>query len=152
MKAKNLLILAIAIMAVALSANAQTPTALAKLFDGPYQNNKAATELIITGSPLKPYSLSSFHSLGVKDDPALALPLEQAVKSDGAKALWKETVSKGGRLESGVYELPSENLIRRRYILYLNGFIGGRNEAIVIYLEGRSTPEKIKKLIKEMTE
>lgn len=64
MKAKNLLILAIAIMAVALSANAQTPTALAKLFDGPYQNNKAATELIITGSPLKPYSLSSFHSLG----------------------------------------------------------------------------------------
>lgn len=131
-------------------ASAQLPKGLAGLFDGPYLENKNATETIITGNPLKPYSLSLFHSLAVSDNANLALPIEKAVRSDGAKAIWKETVNKGGRLESGVYELPKTK--HRRYILYLNSFIGGGNEATVIYLEGKATPQQIKKLIKTITD
>ncbi len=134
-----------------LHARANTPAALEALFNGPYHNHKNATETVITGAPLKPYSLSTFHSLAVRKDPALATALENAVKSDGAQAIWQETVNRGGRLESGVYELKSQNKTRR-YILYLNSFISGGNEATIIYLEGKATPQQIKKLIKTISE
>lgn len=151
MKTKIFIILLVTIATASFSAAASAPEALASLFDGPYHENKNATETVITGAPLKPYSLSTFHSLAVKKDPALVLPLEKAVKADGAQAIWQETVNKGGRLESGVYELKPQNKIRR-YILYLNSFISGGNEATIIYLEGKASPQQIKKLIKTISE
>ena len=151
MKAKIFLILLIAILKKSLNAAATTPASLAQLFDGTYQKKNHATETIITGAPLKPYSLSTFHSLAVTEDPLLALPLEKAAVADGAHALWKETVNKGGRMESGVYELKPQGK-NRRYVLYLNSFLSGGNEAIIIYLEGKATPQQIKKLIKTISE
>lgn len=147
----RLIALLLITMASALAtARAQTPEALAALFDGPYRDNKNATETIITGPPLSPYSLTTFHSLQVRGDPELAQPIEAAVKSDGLKAVWMETVHRGRRLESGVYELPAT--WHRRYILYLNRFITGGNEATVIYLEGSADPDKIKKMIKTISD
>ncbi|MCM1029285.1 MAG: DUF6108 family protein [Pseudoflavonifractor sp.] len=142
---RHLLITLIALAVSALTSTSQVPAALEKLFDGPYTDNPSATETIITGDPLKPFSLNLFHSLSVKDNATLADEIEKAVRSDGKRSLWKETVMNGGRLQNGIYELKGNK--RRRYILYLNTFISGGNDATVIYLEGSATPSQIKRLI-----
>lgn len=134
-----------AIILASASALAQAPAALGKLFDSSFRDNPAATETVITGSPLKPYSLNIFHSLETSS-PTQIQELERAVRSDGASALWKETVARGGHLETGVYELPKGKK-GRRYILFLNS--GGK--ATAIFLQGKATPEQIKKLITTMS-
>lgn len=132
-------------------AMATPPKSLSELFNGGYRDSENAVETIITGEPLKPYSLSTFHSIEVKNNPALALPLEKAATAPDNEPLWKETILKGGSLQSGVYELPNEGK-QRRYILYLNTFLRGGNEATLIYLEGKATPAQVKKLIKTLSD
>lgn len=147
----RLIILMAAMLAAALAASAQVPAAIATLFDGPYRNNPAATETVITGDALKSRNLSLFHSLSIEGNPELVSAIEKAVKADAATTEWIQTVTRGGKLQSSVYELPSYDKKRHRYVLYLNSFLTGGNEAAVIYLEGKATPEQIKKLIKDMT-
>jgi len=145
----RLLTLILAAAMATLATVAQVPAQLSTLFDGRYHDNPAATETVISGEPLKPYYLDVFHSLAVKGDPSLAAKIEQAVRTDGARAKWKETVMKGGKLQSGVYELESKR--RHRYILYLSTFVDGGDEATVIYLEGKALPGQIKKLIRTIS-
>lgn len=145
----RLMTLVTALLMTAVTMAAQVPDALSRLFDGRYRDNPSATETVITGEPLKPYSLSLFHSLQIQGDASQAVAIEKAVKADGARAKWKETVMKGGTLQSGVYELDGKR--RRRYILYLNTFADGGNDVTVIYLEGKALPEQIKKLIRTIS-
>lgn len=144
MKHRILLIVTM-LIAMTTGAEAKVPEALERLFGGPYRDNPAATETIITGEPLKTYNLSMFHSLQLKGDSSLADTVEQAVKKAGSRAKWKETVFKAGRLQNGIYEL--EGNAPRRYILYLNTFLTGGDDVTVIYLEGKAEPSMIKKLI-----
>ncbi len=145
MSLRRLLALTIIILSMSAGASAQVPAAIGRLFNGPYRSSPAATETIITGEPLKPYDLTLFHSLMITDDSQASSALEKAVKADGKEALWEETESVGGRLRYAIYELRGKQ--KRRYILYLNTFPSGGNEATVIYLEGKATPSQIKRLI-----
>lgn len=147
----RLIILTATLLVAALATSAQVPTAIASLFDGPYRNNPAATETIITGDALKSLRLSLFHSLSIEGKPEMATAIEKAVKADAATTEWIQTVTRGGKLQSAVYELASGDKKRHRYVLFLNSFPAGGNEAIVIYLEGKATPEQIKQIIKQMT-
>lgn len=139
------MVILIFVISVTAAASAQVPGAIGRLFDGPFHNSPAATETVITGAPLKPYSLSLFHSLTITGNSPAAKEMEQAVREDSRGALWEETESIGGRLRYGIYELKGER--QRRYILFLNTFLTGGDNATVIYLEGKATPEKIKRLI-----
>lgn len=146
---KTRLLILTVLLLTSMTLAAQMPDALSALFGGKFRDNPAATETIIKGEPLKPYSLSRFQSLEIKGDPSVADFFEKAVKESTTDAIWHETVIKGGKLYSGVYELPAKK--HRRYILYLNTFQTGGNDVTVIYLAGSATHEKIRKLIRTIS-
>lgn len=79
MKRDHIILLSLLLTMMLLSAGnvgAQVPANLARLFDGPYHDNRNATETIITGEPLRRHHLSLFRSLSVTEDADLAAPIE----------------------------------------------------------------------------
>ena len=77
---KTRLLILTVLLLTSMTLAAQMPDALSALFGGKFRDNPAATETIIKGEPLKPYSLSRFQSLEIKGDPSGADFCEKAVK------------------------------------------------------------------------
>ncbi len=133
-------------IAFILPASAQTGLNINQIFSERYRDMKGATETILSGDRLSDAGLDLYHSITFKGHPELGPVIERLVASDGAKALSKEVKYKSGHLYYGFYRLTKNGNLNR-YVLYLNGTLAGEDKIILLFLEGKASPEKIKKLI-----
>ncbi len=74
--------------------------------------------------------------------------LERAVMADGSHAIRREVNYRDGHLYYGFYTLTQRNR-NNRYIFYINRCITGGDQAILIYLEGKASPEQVKSMLKK---
>ena len=116
------------------------------------QELNGKTEIIVTGKKAKEMGLSTYHSIslnsGKKQDRD---NIESLVKKDGAQAIDKDVEYRNGQLYYGFYTLKP-NKSNKRYIFYLNQNLARkspRNIVTVIYMEGKKSPEEVKKLIRK---
>lgn len=110
------------------------------------------TEIIVTGNKAKELGLNTYHSISVtgkaKSD---RTAIERLVIKDGAQALDKDVEYRNGQLYYGFYTLKP-NKKNKRYIFYLNQNLANKspkNVVTVIYMEGKKSPEEVKKLIRK---
>lgn len=110
------------------------------------------TEIIVTGDKAKEMGLSTYHSIslnnGKKQDRE---SIEALVIKDGAQALDKDVEYRNGQLYYGFYTLKP-NKHNKRYIFYLNQNLARKspkNVVTVIYMEGKKSPDEVKKLIRK---
>ena len=116
------------------------------------QELNGKTEIIVTGKKAREMGLSTYHSIslnnGKKQDRE---NIESLVKKDGAQAIDKDVEFRNGQLYYGFYTLkPNKN--NKRYIFYLNQNLSRKspkNVVTVIYMEGKKSPEEVKKLIRK---
>lgn len=116
------------------------------------QELNGKTEIIVTGDNAKEMGLSTYHSIsfnsGKKQDRE---SIEALVIKDGAQALDKDVEYRNGQLYYGFYTLKP-NKRNKRYIFYLNQNLARKspkNIVTVIYMEGKKSPEEVKKLIRK---
>ena len=116
------------------------------------QELNGKTEIIVTGDQAKEMGLSTYHSIslnsGKKQDRE---SIEALVIKDGAQALDKDVEYRNGQLYYGFYTLKP-NKRNKRYIFYLNQNLARKspkNIVTVIYMEGKKSPEEVKKLIRK---
>ncbi len=134
-----------------LPALAQSGLHINSLFDGRYKKNPYAAEYIVTGPGAWEIDLEIYHSLKVTEKEQQEL-IESLVNKDGAQAIDKEMQLRNGKLYYGFYTLSQTKKKRNRYIFFLNQNLAKKNPknmVTLIYMEGKASPEKIKKLIRK---
>lgn len=144
------LIIIISIVAT-LPVLAQSGLHINSLFDGRFKKDPYATELIVTGSSAREINLRVYHSLKVTQKAQQNL-IESLVVKDGVNAIDKEVEYRSGQLYYGFYALPATKSGNNRYIFFLNQNLAHnapKNMVTLIYMEGKATPEQIKKLIRK---
>ena len=144
------LIIIIGIVAT-MPALAQSGLHINTLFDGRFKKDPHATELIVTGAGARDINLKVYHSLKVTEKSQQNL-VESLVVKDGVKAVDKEVEYRNGQLYYGFYTLPATKSGNHRYIFFLNQNLAHnspKNMVTLIYMEGKATPEQIKKLIRK---
>ena len=130
---------------------AQSGLHINSLFDGRFKKDPYATELIVTGAGARDINLKVYHSLKVMQKSQQNL-IESLVVKDGVKANDKEVEYRSGQLYYGFYTMPASKSGLNRYIFYLNQNLAHnnpKNMVTLIYMEGKATPEQIKKLIRK---
>lgn len=110
------------------------------------------TEILVNGNKAKEMGLSIYHSLSVAQGTKSQWePIEKLVEKDAAQALDKDVEYRNGQLYYGFYTLKP-NKRNKRYIFYLNQNLARKspkNVVTVIYMEGKKSPEEVKKLIRK---
>lgn len=127
--------------------SAQTGLNIAKVFTETYRSQKGITETLIVKDRLAPMNLSTYHSMTITGHPELAADIERMVNADGRNAVSKEVKYQSGHVYYGFYHLKGTRPGESRYILYLNGHLRGDNRIILLFLEGKATPEQVKKML-----
>lgn len=122
--------------------NAQ-PLQTLKAFDGTYRNANYAIETIVTGKQIKDYDLTLYHSLSVTDSAAIH-DLNRLVVSDMAQAINKEVGMRKGMINYGFFEFSPLERRKNRFVF----FFSNDSKAVLIYMEGDTSIEKIKSIIK----
>lgn len=129
------------------AAIAQKGLYVASLFDGRFRHDKHCMELLVKGKPLKPYGLTLFHSLTFgHESPDLPL-VSKLVAKDAQQAVDKEEAVVAGRVSYGYYRFPALKNKRTplRYLVYHQGV----EKTILIYIEGYTRIEQLKKLFRK---
>ena len=128
-----------------ISAVAQSGLHVNSLFGGKFQNRSDATEVTLKGRKISKYKLSLFRSLTISGKSAEAREVERLVKADAAKAVDKESGSKGARLYYGFYRLHPQGK-QNRYIFYRNNALkaGAKPVLTLIYMEGTASIAELK--------
>ncbi len=147
---KQFIIIILTCMMASSTALAQQGLNINQLFDGRFKKATGATEIIVTGSKAGEIGLDVYHSLSVTDEVQAEL-VESYVKKDGVQAVDKEVEYRNGQLYYGFYTLKPEKG-NKRYIFFLNQNLARKSPKKVvtlIYMEGKASAEKIKKLIRK---
>ena len=148
---KRILFITIACVLATMPVLAQSGLHINTLFDGRYQKDPYAAELIVTGANARKINLTTYHSLKVTQKSQQNL-IESLVVKDGATAIDKEVQYRSGQIYYGFYTLPIKKKGHNRYIFYLNQNLAKnspKNMVTLIYMEGEATPEQIKGLIRK---
>lgn len=116
------------------------------------QELNGKTEIIVTGKKAQEMGLNTYHSISLnnakKQDVSSIVEL---VIKDGAQAIDKDVEYRNGQLYYGFYTLKP-NKRNKRYIFYLNQNLARKspkNVVTVIYMEGKKSPDEVKKLIRK---
>ncbi|MBR6538439.1 MAG: hypothetical protein IKT76_01095 [Bacteroides sp.] len=120
-------------------------------FDKEYQKRVNITEVLVKGKKLKPYKLTYFRSITLKDAPDKAIEIEERLLKDAEDAVEMNSASLGKRLYFGFYCLPPRNNDKLRYIFYRNTSAkkeAKRDEVTLVYMEGYATLDEIEKMFK----
>lgn len=127
---------------------AQQQMQIGPLFGKDFQKQQEVTEVIVTGKKLKPYNLTLFRSITLRDRPHEMARMEQLVKADGATAADKEVALIGGKLYFGFYRFQDGDT--NRYIFYRNQSLRAphKQEATLVYMEGKASLAEIKEMFK----
>lgn len=116
------------------------------------QELNGKTEIIVTGKKAKEMGLTTYHSISLNSGKKQEREsIEALVLKDGAQALDKDVEYRNGQLYYGFFTLKP-NKQNKRYIFYLNQNLARkipRNIVTVIYMEGKKSPEEVKKLIRK---
>ncbi|MBQ8521994.1 MAG: hypothetical protein IJ456_11640 [Bacteroides sp.] len=146
---KRLIVGIMMTLAFVCEGRAQEGLHIAGLFDGRYKRSDNAIEVTIKGKELKPYRLTYFRSLTIKESPADFERMERLVKEDAREAVDKETGHIGERLYYGFYCLPPRKGVMR-YLFYRNSSLRKVEpcEATLIYMEGNVSLEELKEMFK----
>ena len=116
------------------------------------QELNGKTEIIVTGNKAQEIGLNTYHSLSVSDKSRSEREnIEKLVSKDATQAIDKEVEYRSGQLYYGFYTLKP-NQKNKRYIFYLNQNLAHKspkNVVTVIYMEGKKSPEEVKKLIRK---
>ena len=116
------------------------------------QELNGRTEIIVTGSKAKEIGLTTYHSLSVSDGTKTEREsIEALVLKDGAHAVSKDVEYRDGQLYYGFFTLKPVKRTQR-YIFYLNQNLARKapkNTITVIYMDGKKSPEEVKKLIRK---
>ena len=147
---KRLYLTLFALMLV-LSMQAQEGLLINDFFDKEYQKRVNITEVLVKGKKLKPYKLTYFRSITLKDAPDKAIEIEERLLKDAEDAVEMNSASLGKRLYFGFYCLPPRNNDKLRYIFYRNTSAkkeAKRDEVTLVYMEGYATLDEIEKMFK----
>lgn len=134
-----------------LSIQAQEGLQINAFFDKEYQRRENATEVLVKGKKLKPYNLTLFRSITLKNAPDEAIKIEQCLLKDAEQAVETIGANFADRLYYGFYCLPPHNNDKYRYIFYRNLSAKKdiqRDEVTLVYMEGYATLDEIEKMFK----
>lgn len=127
---------------------ATTPAAM-KYLDGYFNNDSNAAVTVVMGKALNSYDLDEYRGLTLTYTAENADKIEEAVKTDANTAIDKEIAYRKGKLYYAFITLPPEKGGKNRYLFYLNQTLAKGNKLILIYMRGKASAEKIKKMIKK---
>jgi hypothetical protein len=116
------------------------------------QELNGKTEIIVTGKKAKEMGLSIYHSLSLSNSTKTERDnIVNLLAKDAAQALDRDVEYRNGQLYYGFYTLRP-NKKNKRYIFYLNQNLARKspkNVVTIIYMEGKKSPEEVKKLIRK---
>lgn len=127
--------------------SAQAGLEINKVFTDSYRNLKGATETLIVKENLHNLNLTTYHSMTIKGHKDIAETIEKLVAADARKSKMKIVRYRSGHIYYGLYQLAGVRKGESRYIIFLNGPANGDDRIIVLYLEGASTFDQVKKLL-----
>ena len=108
-------------------------------------------EVVVKGKKLKPYNLTLFRSITLKNASDKAIEIEERLLKDAENAVEMKSASWGKRLYFGFYCLPPRANDKLRYIFYRNTNAkkdAKSNEVTLVYMEGYATLDEIEKMFK----
>lgn len=115
-------------------------------FTEDFAQNPAVTMVAFSGDQTDWKGLSVYKSVSVAGDSENADAIARAVKKDGARAEFKETSFREGKLYFGFYGLGGEGR-HRRYLFYLDSRPKGKDKVTLVYIEGDWSADEVKKMI-----
>lgn len=133
----------------ALSSQAQSGLMINSIFKD-YHRADYVTETIVSGSQLKGTGLDTYRSIIINGENArkCAAAIAKAVMADGASSVSKEVNYIDGHLYYAHYMLkPAGN--RNRYIFFVDNTLKGDSRVMLVYMEGKASPEEVRRLIKK---
>ena len=119
---------------------------ISPFFKEDFAKDPSVTMVAVSGKQSDWKGLTSYRSVSVSGDDSKADALVKAVRKDGAKAEFKETSFKGGRLYFGFYGLGGEGP-RRRYLFFLDQRPKGKSKTTLVFIEADQTPEQVRQMI-----
>ena len=111
-----------------------------------FAKNPAVTMVSMSGKQSEWKGLTSYRSVSISGDDTQADAMARAVRKDGAKAEFKETTFKDGRLYFGFYGLGGEGK-HRKYLFFLDLRPKGKAKTTLIHIEADMTPEQVKQMV-----
>lgn len=143
---KRYLLLFLLLLATA-AALAQKGLRIAPFFAPEFARSASATSVRLEGRQLVAYKLHFFHSVTAQPKTEQLKQLESALRLDTRQAISREEGYKHGQLYFGLYQLPSENSEKHRYIFYRNNALraGGNANITLIYMTGAATLPELKR-------
>ncbi len=115
-------------------------------FKEDFAKNPAVTMVSFSGEQTDWKGLTTYKSVSVTGNAEMADEIARGVKKDGAKAEFKETSFKDGKLYFGFYGLGGEGR-HRKYLFYLDLRPKGKEKTTLVYIEGNWSPEQVKTMI-----
>ncbi len=115
-------------------------------FQEDFAMNPAVTMVAFSGKQTNWKGLAVYKSVSVSGDSEKADAIARGVKKDGAKADFKETSYRDGKLYFGFYGLGGEGR-HRQYLFYLDMRPKGKDKTTLVYIEGDWSAEEVKKMI-----
>lgn len=115
-------------------------------FKEDFAKHPSVTMVSFSGEQADWEGLSVYRSVSVSGDTEKADAIARGVKKDGAKAEFKETSYKDGKLYFGFYGLGGQGR-HRKYLFYLDFRPKGRDKTTLVYIEGDWSADEVKKMI-----
>lgn len=123
---------------------------VAPFFKEDFAKNPAVTMVSFSGGQTDWKGLSVYKSVSVTGDTDKADAIARAVKKDGARADFKETTYRDGKLYFGFYGLGGEGW-NRKYLFFLDFRSKGKDKTTLVYIEGNWSADEVKKMITKKT-
>lgn len=118
---------------------AQKQLAINKLFEE-YGKQKGSTMVVLSDDVIKSYHLNFYKSITLPYDKKRSEEIQLSLETDKKQAKKIKEVISNGIIYSGYYQLPTDNKLRNRYILFK---ISDNATATLIYMEGDIESEEI---------
>ena len=116
------------------------------LFKEDFAKNASVTMVSVSGEQADWKGLTVYKSVSVSGNAEKADEIAGRVRKDGAKAEFKETSYKDGKLYFGFYSLGGYGQYRK-YLFYLDLRPKGKEKTTLVYIEGDWTPDQVKAMI-----
>ena len=126
-------------------AMAQDGLKISPFFEETYGSSPKVSSVTVSGDKIRENGLSLYRSVTVTDA-AEGEKIAASVRADGVKAILKEISYTYGKLYFGFLTLPPNGKLNL-YILFLNTFLSGGDKALLIYMEGKASHEKINAML-----
>lgn len=136
----------ILVFSLAISTASGENLSVSPFFKEDFAKNPAVTMVSFSGKQTDWKGLTVYKSVSVSGDNEKADAIARGVKKDGAKADFKETSYRDGKLYFGFYGLGGEGH-NRKYLFYLDLRQKGKDKTTLVYIEGNWSADEVKEMI-----